>query len=40
MEIPKSRRLSKDLSDIMKVEILSLSVIFVDDFENYRGIFE
>ena len=40
MQIPKNRRLSKskDLSDIMKVEILSLSVTFVYGFENYRGI--
>ena len=40
MQIPKNRRLpkSKDLSGIIKVEILSLSVTFVYDFENYRGI--
>ena len=38
--IPKNRRLSKskDLSDIMKVEILSLSLTFVYEFESYRGI--
>ena len=39
MQIPKNRRLSKskDLFVIMKVEISSLSVIFVYDFENYGG---
>ena len=29
---------SKDLSDIMKVEILSLSATFVYEFENYISI--
>ena len=40
MYIPKIRRLSKskDLTDIMKVEILSLSVTFVYEFENYKSI--
>ena len=40
MYIPKNKQLSKskDLSDIMKTEILSLSVTFVYDFENYTGI--
>ena len=37
MQIPKIRRLSKskDLSDIMKIENLSLSVTFVYIYENY-----
>ena len=40
MEIPIVRNLteSKDLSDVLKVEILSLSVTFVYEFEVYRSI--
>ena len=42
MYILKVRRLpnSKDLSDMMKVEIISLSVTFIYEFENNRSIFQ